>query len=98
MRNADYRRLFAGAFNSRQAITGDQLGKALAAFQRSLTANNAPFDRYMRGATDAMTDAQVRGCSGSRASAASTATADRCSRITSCTSSASRTTRGCLGL
>jgi len=59
--NAEYRRLFAGAFNSRQAITGDQLGKALAAFQRSLTANNAPFDRYMRGATDAMTDAQVRG-------------------------------------
>jgi cytochrome c peroxidase len=59
--NAEYRRLFAGAFNSRQAITGDQLGKALAAFQRSLTANNAPFDRYLRGATDAMTDAQVRG-------------------------------------
>jgi cytochrome c peroxidase len=59
--NVEYRRLFAGAFNSRQAITGDQLGKALAAFQRSLTANNAPFDRYMRGATDAMTDAQVRG-------------------------------------
>jgi cytochrome c peroxidase len=59
--NAEYRRLFAGAFNSRQAITGDQLGKALAAFQRSLTANNAPFDRYIRGATDAMTDAQVRG-------------------------------------
>jgi cytochrome c peroxidase len=59
--NAEYRRLFAGVFNSRQAITGDQLGKALAAFQRSLTANNAPFDRYMRGATDAMTDAQVRG-------------------------------------
>ncbi len=59
--NAEYRRLFAGAFNSRQAITGEQLGKALAAFQRSLTANNAPFDRYMRGATDAMTDAQVRG-------------------------------------
>ena len=59
--NAEYRRLFAGAFNSRQAITGDQLGKALATFQRSLTATNAPFDRYIRGATDAMTDAQVRG-------------------------------------
>jgi cytochrome c peroxidase len=58
--NAEYRRLFAGAFNS-QAITGDQLGKALAAFQRSLTANNAPFDRYMRGDAGAMTDAQVRG-------------------------------------
>jgi cytochrome c peroxidase len=59
--NTEYRRLFAGAFNSRQAITGDQLGKALAAFQRSLTATDAPFDRYIRGAADAMTDAQVRG-------------------------------------
>jgi cytochrome c peroxidase len=59
--NAGYRQLFARAFGSRGAITGDQLGKALAAFQRSLTANNAPFDRYMRGDASAMSDAQVRG-------------------------------------
>ena len=38
-----------------------QPGKALAAFQRSLIANNAPFDRYMRGDTAAMTAVQVRG-------------------------------------
>jgi cytochrome c peroxidase len=43
--NTDYRQLFARAFGGRQPITGEQLGKALAAFQRSLTANNAPFDR-----------------------------------------------------
>jgi cytochrome c peroxidase len=59
--NTVYRQLFARAFGGRQAITADQLGKALAAFQRSLTANNAPFDRYMRGDASAMTGAQVRG-------------------------------------
>ena len=59
--NAEYRQLFARAFGSRDAVTGDQVGKALAAFQRSLTANNAPFDRYVRGDVAAMTDAQIRG-------------------------------------
>jgi len=59
--NPEYRQLFGRAFVSQGAITGEQLGKALATFQRSLTANNAPFDRYMRGDASAMTDAQVRG-------------------------------------
>ncbi len=59
--NAEYRQLFARAFGSREAITGDAVGRALAAFQRSLTATNAPFDRYMRGDLTAMTDAQIRG-------------------------------------
>src|SRR6266850_5317127 len=36
--NAEYRQLFARAFGSRAAITGEHVGKALAAFQRSLTA------------------------------------------------------------
>jgi cytochrome c peroxidase len=59
--NAEYRQLFARAFGTSDAVTGDQLGKALAAFQRSLTGTNAPFDRYRRGDLTAMTDAQVRG-------------------------------------
>jgi cytochrome c peroxidase len=58
----DYRRLFAAAFGE-QAVTAETLGKALAAFQRSLTANDAPFDRYMRGDRSAMTASQVRGMS-----------------------------------
>jgi cytochrome c peroxidase len=58
---ADYRDLFARAFGGVRPITGDQLGQALATFQRSLTASNAPFDRYMRGAADAMSAAQLRG-------------------------------------
>ena len=58
---AEYRDLFARAFGAAQPIAGDRLGQALAAFQRSLTASSAPFDRYMRGEVDAMSDAQLRG-------------------------------------
>jgi len=58
---AEYRELFSRAFGGTRPITGDQLGQALAAFQRSLTASNAPFDRYMRGDAHAMSDAQIRG-------------------------------------
>ena len=58
---AEYRDLFARAFGGVRPISGDQLGHALAAFQRSLTASNAPFDRYVRGEAAAMSDAQLRG-------------------------------------
>lgn len=58
---AEYRRLFAAAFGGDRAVTAANLGKALAAFQRTLTATNAPFDRYIRGDRDAMSDSQLRG-------------------------------------
>lgn len=58
---AEYRRLFRKAFDDVTPITAGNLGKALASFQRSLIAANAPFDRYMRGETDAMTAVQVSG-------------------------------------
>jgi cytochrome c peroxidase len=57
----EYRALFAKAFADENAVTGANLGKALAAFGRSLTANNAPFDRYMRGDRTAMTAGQIEG-------------------------------------
>lgn len=57
----DYRRLFAAAFGGDRAVTAANLGRVLAAFQRTLTATNAPFDRYMRGDRDAMSDSQLRG-------------------------------------
>ena len=57
----EYRRLFAGAFKGEQAVSARALGQALAAFQRSLTANNAPFDRHLRGDGNAMTSSQLRG-------------------------------------
>ena len=57
----EYRSLFAGAFEGAAPVSAENLGKALAAFQRSLIANNSPYDRYMRGEADAMTPLQIRG-------------------------------------
>lgn len=57
----EYRALFAKAFGGAEPVTGVNLGRALAAYQRSLVANNAPFDRYMRGERSAMTRAQIEG-------------------------------------
>jgi cytochrome c peroxidase len=57
----EYRTLFTQAFGSARAITSTNLARALAAFERSLMANNSPFDRYMRGDANAMTDAQIQG-------------------------------------
>src|SRR3989442_10428746 len=47
--NAEYRSLFAGAFGSEQPVNAQNLGRAIAAVERTLLANNSPFDRYMRG-------------------------------------------------
>ena len=61
--NREYRRLFAQAFGNNNPVTEQNLGKALAAFERSLVTTNAPFDRYMRGDTTAMTTQQIQGMS-----------------------------------
>lgn len=57
----EYRALFAKAFGGANSVTAGNLAKALAAFERTLLANNSPFDRYMRGDPTAMTPAQVAG-------------------------------------
>jgi len=59
--NAEYRSLFAAAFGSEQPVNAQNLGRAIAAFERTLLANNSPFDRYMRGDRSAMTEEQVSG-------------------------------------
>jgi cytochrome c peroxidase len=56
-----YRESFQTVFGSGNVITGQNLGKAIAAYERTLLANNAPFDRYRRGDASAMTEAQKRG-------------------------------------
>jgi cytochrome c peroxidase len=58
---SEYRRLFADAFSGANPVNETNLGRALAAFQRTLIASNSPFDRYMRGDTTAMDPAQLRG-------------------------------------
>ena len=57
----EYRRLFARAFGGSRPVADRNLGRALAAFQRTLVAANSPFDRYMRGDTAALSAEQVRG-------------------------------------
>ena len=57
----EYRALFRKAFGGENAITAGNLAKALATFERTLLANNSPFDRYMRGDQNAMTSAQIEG-------------------------------------
>jgi cytochrome c peroxidase len=59
--NTEYRRLFAAAFGRSAPVNERNLGRALAAFQRTLVATNTPFDRYMRGDTSALNSEQVRG-------------------------------------
>lgn len=57
----EYRAAFAKAFGDENAVGAANLGRAIAAFERSLLANNTPFDRYMRGERSAMTPAQIEG-------------------------------------
>jgi len=57
----EYRRLFARAFADNKPVNERNLGRALAAFERTLVVTNTPFDRYMRGETTALSAEQVRG-------------------------------------
>ena len=58
---SEYQTLFAEAFSEQQAISSENLGKALAAFQRTLVATNSPYDRYIAGDLNAMTSRQIEG-------------------------------------
>jgi cytochrome c peroxidase len=55
----DYADRFQEVFGT--AVTPETLGKALAAFERTLVARNVPFDRYMVGDQQAMAEGAVRG-------------------------------------
>jgi cytochrome c peroxidase len=59
----EYLRRFDAAFEGQDgnAVTLDNVQKAVAAFERTLTANNSPFDRFVRGELGALTPAQRRG-------------------------------------
>lgn len=56
----EYRRLFAQAFPQEPTITLVHITSSLAAFERTLTSRNSPFDRYARGEGE-LTPAQLRG-------------------------------------
>lgn len=59
----EYAALFDSAFGGQDgsSIGLDTVVKAIAAFERTLTANNTPFDRYVAGDRQALTPEQVRG-------------------------------------
>ncbi|MCP4357380.1 MAG: hypothetical protein GY796_05105 [Chloroflexi bacterium] len=56
----EYAALFADAFPS-ETISVAQIGKALAAYQRTFISDDSPFDRYAAGNLEALTPAQQRG-------------------------------------
>jgi cytochrome c peroxidase len=59
----EYARRFDEAFAGREGsgVTLENVQKAVAAFERTLTANNSPFDRFVRGELGALTPEQRRG-------------------------------------
>ncbi len=56
-----YAQLFADAFGTTSAVTVANVGKAIAAYERTLIGNNSPYDQYVRGNTGALTATQVQG-------------------------------------
>lgn len=58
----EYQDAFAAAFpRKEEPISEEGIAQALASFQRTLNTPNSPFDRFLRGDDDAMTEAQKRG-------------------------------------
>lgn len=57
---AEYTTAFEAAFGG-GAITIERVAQALAAFQRTLVANNSPFDRWMRGEAGALSNRELSG-------------------------------------
>lgn len=59
----EYAQKFDSAFGGANGsgINFDNVVKAVAAFERRLTANNAPFDRFVAGDHNALTESQLRG-------------------------------------
>ncbi|OWW23919.1 cytochrome-c peroxidase [Zobellia sp. OII3] len=57
----EYQQMFADAFGVPNAVTVENLGKAIAAFERSLVTNNSRFDQFMRGDEDAILISEKEG-------------------------------------
>ena len=57
---AEYQTMFFLAFSD-SVITMERVTQAIATYERTLITPNAPFDRFVRGDKNAMTDEQIRG-------------------------------------
>ncbi len=56
-----YRPYFAAAFGGDESITTDRIAQAIAAFERTVISGEAPFDRWIAGEEDAISEAAQRG-------------------------------------
>ncbi|MDQ0255300.1 cytochrome c peroxidase [Evansella vedderi] len=54
-----YEELFLVAFDD--GITEENIGKALAAFQRLIVVNDTAYDRFLKGDREALTEEEIRG-------------------------------------
>lgn len=59
--NTEYKQLFEKAFGTKNAITKENLGKAIATYERTIIANNSRFDQYMRGDKAALSQNEIDG-------------------------------------
>lgn len=59
--NPMYQALFAAAYPDGSADVLEDAGKAIAAYERTILANKSPFQEWLRGDDDAMTEQQKRG-------------------------------------
>jgi cytochrome c peroxidase len=58
--SAEYRAAFAAAYGD-EGVSIATIGKALAAFQRTIVSSKAPFDRWIAGDEDAISEQAQRG-------------------------------------
>ena len=59
--NSTYQQLFAAAYPSGSSDIHMDAAKAIAAYERTVLANASPFQKWLNGDTNAMTQAQLRG-------------------------------------
>ena len=59
--DASYREQFAAAFGDKAPISFERVAQAIAAYERTLITPDAPYDRFVRGDSSALTPQQLRG-------------------------------------
>ena len=57
----EYINMFNNAFGTATIIDGDKISKAIAAYERTIIANNSRFDQYARGDANILTAFEIRG-------------------------------------
>jgi cytochrome c peroxidase len=58
---AEYRELFAAAFDGNPEITAEKIAQAIATFERTVVSGAAPFDRWIGGESEAISESAKRG-------------------------------------